>query len=56
MLPLPGDVELALWYSPLDPRLLLEARLVLETRLLLKQIKSDPGLVFETRLLLEEIR
>jgi len=53
---LSGDVQLALRYSPLDPRLLLETRLVLETRLLLEQLKSDPRLVFETRLLLEEIR
>jgi len=48
---LPGDVQLALWYSPLAP-----PRLLLETRLLLEQMKSDPRLVFETRLLLEEIR
>ena len=33
-----GDVQLALWYSPLDHRLLLETRLVFETRILLEEI------------------
>jgi len=36
---LPGDVQLALWYLPLDPPwILLDTRLVLETRLLLEEI------------------